>query len=77
MESRHLTAGSYLFRTGDRDDSIYVVESGRIHLFVTEQVINNFYIYSTSNLNLKFVNSISFINKVFEALTQKCLIVNE
>jgi len=36
MESRFVPAGSYVFQVGDTDDSIYVVQSGEINLFINE-----------------------------------------
>ena len=38
MESRFIPAGSYLFKIGDPDDSIYVVQSGRINVYISDQV---------------------------------------
>jgi lysophospholipid hydrolase len=37
METRTIYAGNYLFKIGDPDDSIYVVESGRINVFITDE----------------------------------------
>jgi hypothetical protein len=36
MESRFLPAGTYLFRVGDPDDSIYVVQSGCVEVRIAE-----------------------------------------
>jgi lysophospholipid hydrolase len=36
MESRFLPAGAYLFRVGDPDDSIYVVQSGCVEVRIAE-----------------------------------------
>ncbi|CAI9715518.1 patatin-like phospholipase domain-containing protein 7 [Octopus vulgaris] len=36
FERKFIPANSYLFRIGDNDDSIYVVESGKIHVCFTE-----------------------------------------
>lgn len=33
-EILNLTAGSYLFKVGDRDENVYVVQSGKINVFV-------------------------------------------
>lgn len=38
MESRFVPAGTYLFKVGEIDDSIYVIQEGKIEVFVTEQV---------------------------------------
>ena len=38
MESRYIPAGSFLFKIGDLDDSIYVVQAGKVHVFITEPV---------------------------------------
>ncbi|XP_060559524.1 patatin-like phospholipase domain-containing protein 7 isoform X2 [Ruditapes philippinarum] len=36
MESKFVPAGSYLFRVGDEDNCIYVVQSGKINVYITE-----------------------------------------
>ena len=38
METRIVPAGTYLFKVGDLDDSIYVVQEGVISVFITDQV---------------------------------------
>jgi len=38
MESLVIPANAYLFKTGDPDDSIYVVQAGKVHVFITEPV---------------------------------------
>ena len=38
MESRFIPAGSYLFRVGDPDDSIYVIQSGKVKVTILEGV---------------------------------------
>ena len=38
METKTVFANNYLFKIGDRDDSIYVVESGRVQVFITDEV---------------------------------------
>ena len=40
MESRYIPAGSFLFKIGDLDDSIYVVQAGKVHVFISEPVSN-------------------------------------
>ncbi|XP_064616209.1 patatin-like phospholipase domain-containing protein 7 [Liolophura sinensis] len=42
MESRFVPAGSYLFKVGEIDDSIYVIQEGKIEVFVTEQDGTNY-----------------------------------
>ncbi|XP_033734724.1 neuropathy target esterase-like isoform X5 [Pecten maximus] len=36
MESKFVTPGGYLFKIGDVDDSIYVVQSGKLHVYIAE-----------------------------------------
>ena len=38
MESSFVLAGHYVFRVGDIDDSIYVVQSGQINVIITDPV---------------------------------------
>ena len=38
METKTVYANNYLFKIGDPDDSIYVVESGRVHVYITDEV---------------------------------------
>jgi len=38
METKFVPAGSYLFKVGDQDDCIYVVQSGKINVYITEGV---------------------------------------
>ena len=38
MESRFVPQGSFLFKVGDLDDSIYVVQSGRVAVYISDQV---------------------------------------
>ena len=38
MESKFVPAGTYLFKIGDPDDSIYVVQSGKLSVYITEPV---------------------------------------
>ena len=40
MESRFVPAGTYLFRIGEMDNSIFVVQSGKLNVFMTEPVSN-------------------------------------
>lgn len=37
METKIIYAGNYLFKIGDPDDSIYVVESGKVNVFITDE----------------------------------------
>ena len=41
METKTVYANNYLFKIGDPDDSIYVVETGRVHVFITDEVKYN------------------------------------
>lgn len=36
METVQISAGQYLFRIGDADENFYVVQSGRLNVFITE-----------------------------------------
>lgn len=38
LESKTVLAGAYLFRIGDADDSLYVVQKGLLHVFITDEV---------------------------------------
>jgi lysophospholipid hydrolase len=38
LESKVVLAGAYLFRIGDADDSLYVVQKGLLHVFITDEV---------------------------------------
>ena len=38
MESKFILAGAYLFRIGDADDSLYIVQKGLLHVFITDEV---------------------------------------
>lgn len=48
METKTVYANNYLFKIGDPDDSIYVVESGRVHVYITDEVRNCFISLITS-----------------------------
>ena len=37
METKFVPAGTYLFRVGDMDDSIYVVQSGNLSVYISEK----------------------------------------
>lgn len=37
METKTIYANNYLFKIGDPDDSIYVVESGRVQVYITDE----------------------------------------
>lgn len=38
METKNLRAEEHLFRVGEPDDSIYVVQSGKLNVYITERV---------------------------------------
>ena len=38
MESMVIRAGNFLFKIGDLDDSIYVLQNGQVDVYITEQV---------------------------------------
>ena len=38
LESKVILSGSYLFRIGDADDSLYVVQKGLLDVFITDEV---------------------------------------
>jgi len=38
MESMFVPMGGYLFKVGDVDDSIYVVQSGKLCVYISEAV---------------------------------------
>ena len=38
LESKTVQAGAYVFRIGDADDSLYVVQKGLLHVFITDEV---------------------------------------
>ncbi len=38
METKIVYAGNYLFKIGDADDSLYIVESGKINVYITDEV---------------------------------------
>ncbi len=38
LESKVVLAGAYIFRIGDADDSLYVVQKGLLHVFITDEV---------------------------------------
>ncbi len=38
METKIVYAGNYLFKIGDADDSLYIVESGKIDVYITDEV---------------------------------------
>ena len=38
LESKTVLAGAYIFRIGDADDSLYIVQKGLLHVFITDEV---------------------------------------
>ena len=38
VETKFVPAGAFLFKSGQPDDSIFVVQSGRLVVYITEQV---------------------------------------
>lgn len=72
METRNLSAGSYLFKPGDQDDSIYVVQSGKLKVTIKETVSHvNVYLgirllwtlpgfTFLENLGVRFMKQITF-----------------
>ena len=47
MESMFIQAGGYLFRIGDADDSIYVVQSGKLNVYIAEPGVSTEFILIT------------------------------
>ena len=41
MESRFVPAGTHLFSIGDQDDSIFVVQTGRVNVYICDHVSCN------------------------------------
>ena len=43
LESKFVLAGAFLFRIGDTDDSLYIVQKGLLHVYITDEVrrVNN------------------------------------
>ena len=54
METKTIYANNFLFKIGDPDDSIYVVESGRIHVYITDEVKNKFHHFLSSTYAIFF-----------------------
>lgn len=50
MESKILKCGEYLFKIGDLDDSIYVVQEGHINVSICESVSTLFQRENFSNM---------------------------
>lgn len=69
METKTIYANNYLFKIGEPDDSIYVVESGRVHVYITDEVITFYlvslfqktYLYTQSILNFIGIDLIYYI----------------
>ncbi|XP_021366995.1 patatin-like phospholipase domain-containing protein 7 isoform X3 [Mizuhopecten yessoensis] len=66
MESKFIAPGGYLFKIGDVDDSIYVVQSGKLHVYIAE---------AESEYFVKEVNtgdSIHSLLSILDVLTGVC-----
>ena len=46
LESKIIPSDAYVFRIGDADDSLYVVQKGLLHVFITDEVRLNDMIWS-------------------------------
>lgn len=58
MESKILKCGEYLFKIGDLDDSIYVVQEGHINVSICESVstLPVFQRENVSNMKSNLIN---------------------
>lgn len=56
MESKILKCGEYLFKIGDLDDSIYVVQEGHINVSICESVSTLFQRDNVSNMKTNLIN---------------------
>ena len=70
LEKRTVYAGNYLFKIGDPDDSIYVVESGHINVFITDEKGNKHLIKECIEGNhvfslLSFMDFLTVRKKIF------------
>ena len=77
VETKFVPAGALLFRPGQVDNSIYVVKSGRLSVFIVEQVSTyvNYIFKMIIKLNTCTVGIISIIIKhmhVWKSARQTC-----
>lgn len=56
MESKILKCGEYLFKIGDLDDSIYVVQEGHINVSICESVSALFQRENVSTMKSNHIN---------------------
>lgn len=60
METVELREGEYLFRRGELDENIYVVQQGQVDVYIRERLVNHTYGGSSSNLNDSQYNDHSY-----------------
>lgn len=63
METKTVYANNYVFKIGDPDDSIYVVESGRVHVYITDEVWCQMYTFTPYHI-ITSSNSFNFIKSM-------------
>lgn len=51
MESVKVHGGDYLFKVGDEDNCIYVVQSGLVEVFIKEKVIFLQFMFQTNQMS--------------------------